>query len=327
MSTNYPLVSGTVTPGSPSALYAMTGTWAALVAAHAATPFANETRLRCTDSIGFDVVVVSGVLQPQSPICNVAWSSRPTANLYPNGTLGLFTGIDRSAVAREFYVDNAANVWRPVCTLLTLDANTAMYIFANSSGWTYGQSGTTVTVTATSHGLSAEQNGAQIYLTQSAGALLTGWFTNFTYVDANTFTCTSTVSQTVAGGTALGANASETMCPRTYTIPAGLLKAGCLPNPSVYAKSKNNANTKTAKQYFGGVQIGTATLTVSSANWNSAANVNLLFLTSSTFIKLVSIDGSVNTSVGDTWTTGITLPTAGDWSIVIMFGIFFRDSA
>ena len=48
--------SGEFDAGSPSALYAMSGTWAALTAAHAGTPFANNTRLRCTSGGGFDVI-------------------------------------------------------------------------------------------------------------------------------------------------------------------------------------------------------------------------------------------------------------------------------
>jgi hypothetical protein len=42
--------------GSPSALYAMQGTWAELVAAHALSAFAANTRLRCTSGAGFDVI-------------------------------------------------------------------------------------------------------------------------------------------------------------------------------------------------------------------------------------------------------------------------------
>ena len=48
--------SGDFDAGSPSALYALSGTWAELVAAHALSAFAANTRLRCTAGGGFDVI-------------------------------------------------------------------------------------------------------------------------------------------------------------------------------------------------------------------------------------------------------------------------------
>lgn len=54
--------------GANSGSYAMTDTWANLVAAHAATPFAENSKLRCTSGVGFDVVVTGGLLFVSSPM-------------------------------------------------------------------------------------------------------------------------------------------------------------------------------------------------------------------------------------------------------------------
>ncbi len=70
------------------------------------------------------------------------------------------------------------------------------------SGATYGQSGNTVTVTATAHGLPTTKNGYRIFWPGSA-AIPVGWYFGFQYVDANTYTFQNPVSQSVAAATAI----------------------------------------------------------------------------------------------------------------------------
>lgn len=74
---------GNYFPGSPSSSYAMTGTWAELVAAHAATPFAENTRLKCSD------VGVNGS----------DWSVNSSSELFPIEPITLHTAIDSYARA------------------------------------------------------------------------------------------------------------------------------------------------------------------------------------------------------------------------------------
>ena len=64
---------------------------------------------------------------------------------------------------------------------------------------TYSQSGTAVTVTAPSNGLSVGQN---VYLNFTSGALAAGWYSVATVTNSSTFTVTSGVSQTTSGNVA-----------------------------------------------------------------------------------------------------------------------------
>lgn len=69
----------------------------------------------------------------------------------------------------------------------------------NLSG-TYSQSGTTVTVTATAHGLLAN---SQVYADITSGTGVDGIYTVATVVDANTFTYTAGTSLTTSGNITL----------------------------------------------------------------------------------------------------------------------------
>lgn len=127
-------------------------------------------------------------------------------------------------------------------------------ILLGGSGATYSQATTTVTVTLTAHGLTAAaDNGSSVYLTQSTGALVSGWFTNLTYVDANTFTVTSTVSQSTSGnlGTQTGEITVDTLTLKGRTLgPHGELNGWFL-----FGAGANNANAKTLRLKFGGSTV------------------------------------------------------------------------
>jgi len=66
-------------------------------------------------------------------------------------------------------------------------------------GATYSQSGNTITVSSVGHGLTAALNGATAYLVPTTGALATGWYSDFLYITADTFSVTSTISQITSG--------------------------------------------------------------------------------------------------------------------------------
>jgi len=70
------------------------------------------------------------------------------------------------------------------------------------AGATYGQSGNTVTVTATGHGLPTTKNGYRIFWPGSS-AIPMGWYLEFQYVDANTYTFRNPTAQTIGPGTAI----------------------------------------------------------------------------------------------------------------------------
>lgn len=137
-----------------------------------------------------------------------------------------------------------------------LAASGLLRIMLGGSGATYSQTGTTVTVTLTAHGfLAATDNGASIYLTQNTGALVSGWFTNLTYVDANTFTCTSTVSQSTSGN--LGTQTTE-ITVDAFTIPGNLLgPAGELNGWVMTQANASNANAKRVRLRLNGTAVFT----------------------------------------------------------------------
>ena len=88
-----------------------------------------------------------------------------------------------------------------------------------ASGVTYSQSGYTMTVTATAHKFTNLQNGAAIYLTISGGTASSGWYSNFTYIDANTFSCTAIASISSTSGNIINYTG-------TKVLPYGQLTPG-----------------------------------------------------------------------------------------------------
>jgi hypothetical protein len=126
----------------------------------------------------------------------------------------------------------------------------ASLVAANAA--TYVQSGTTVTITSAAHTMTAGLNGGNIFLLQgtvSSGVAPTsavaGMFTNFQYIDANTFSVQATNSQN-ATGNFLTNTAITTITPLNFTIPANSLSSGNLKwNATLRANS--SAGTKTAR--------------------------------------------------------------------------------
>lgn len=193
-------------------------------------------------------------------------------------------------------------------------AGVLKHIIIGGSGATYTQTGTTVTVTWVSHGLSAyEFNGASVYLVQNTGDLLSGWFTNFTYVDANTFTVTSTVDQSTSGN--LGTNTAETDIPIGFTFPSttGFIEVGDLLSFSGLIRNKNSVNTKTAKLYIGANLIASSTPTTSN-NWVNVGSPNIMPIGSGNYIL---VGGIQITPINTTAKATIQLSNSTDWAAFI----------
>ena len=189
------------------------------------------------------------------------------------------------------------------------------YIVINSSGLTYSQSGTTVTVTATGHGFTAAtNNGASIYLTQSTGALVSGWFTNLTYVDANTFTCTSTVSQTTSGN--LGANSAETFMPTFMAMPDGLFVDGTLYQSQISYMCKSTAGNKTVRTYFGSYGPSNSAVKTTGSFFDLLSS-NLFLFSSSTSFFCGATQGLITMSGSKDFKGSLQIASAGDWAMAI----------
>lgn len=133
---------------------------------------------------------------------------------------------------------------------------------------TYSQSGTTLTVTSAGHNMTATHNGKNVYLanaTISTGVAPTGysgnWFSGFTYINANSFSCTCTNSQTATG--TLLTNTSLTALPITGTLTAGAIGLNGQIEYEVVVSNNNSAGNKTLNVTVAGTAV---TATVNSTN-------------------------------------------------------------
>jgi hypothetical protein len=171
------------------------------------------------------------------------WANRPTAASHTGKTFFC------SDVGGGVMLYSNGTVWRSL-------SNSPIVIVQAGKGWlvpslaaanaaTYSQTGTTVTVTSTGHGIPATTyNGLDVYLTIGSGLAATGWYSNFTYVNANSFTCTYSVSQSTSG--VVNTNiAAVTVSEVTTTLPGGLLgRNGKLRVDSIF-NGLSSGNNKT----------------------------------------------------------------------------------
>jgi hypothetical protein len=135
-----------------------------------------------------------------------------------------------------------------------LQKNTGWLVpsLAAANAATYSQTGNTVTVTSTAHHIPATvHNGKSVYLAIGSGAAVTGWFANFQYVDANTFTCQSSVSQSTSG--TVNTNLAETtIADLTVTLPGGSMSAAGFLADTVKISVYSSANNKVVWKKYGG---------------------------------------------------------------------------
>jgi len=192
--------------------------------------------------------------QADTTISNFTWNTKPAANEV--GCRQVF--ISDIGVNGSLWCSNGTT-WSPVGSVLLKNSNKGFVIpsLAAADAATYSQSGTTLTVTCVGHTLVASLNGSDIYLgigTPTLGVAPTApkyanWFSNFTYIDANTFTCTAGNSQTGTGN--ILTNLAETYVTELeHTIKGGLLGAnGGLATYCTQSRM-SSANSKLTKQYY-----------------------------------------------------------------------------
>jgi len=133
---------------------------------------------------------------------------------------------------------------------------------------TYSQSGTDVTVTAVAHNIpnSTSLNGGNVWLSPLTGTAAEGWYTNFQYVSANSFTCVSAASLTTSG--TLTTQTGVTRIATMFTIPGGLLGTKGICRIDWQGRHLNSAGTKIYQDKIANSLIhgytATATLSVSA---------------------------------------------------------------
>jgi len=194
------------------------------------------------------IISPSGVTPPV-----FTWATKPAAT----GFVGM-AFISDIGVNGSMWTSNGVKwvISSPVILAIE-DAGIVFPSLATSNAATYSQTGTTITVTSTGHSIPATvHDGKDVYLISNTGALVTGRYTSFTRVDANTFTCVSGISQAITG--TLTTNTGLVSFP-LITLPADLLGIrGSIETPcSVSMPNSSVVKTITAK--LGGSTYSTNT--------------------------------------------------------------------
>lgn len=164
-----------------------------------------------------------------------------------NGKYAIATDMNNELVVR------GTNGWRATQSTTNMPLSGVGFLIIGGGSVTYSQTGTTVTITHTAHTMTADFNGSDVYLTAGTGALVTGVYTNFTYVGVDTYTCESSVSQSTSGS--LGSNTAETFVPITgsstmMTPLTANIRPGDQLTLGAIRKNRNSANTKTVRMYM-----------------------------------------------------------------------------
>jgi hypothetical protein len=217
------------------------------------------------------------------------------------------------------------------CNGTNLYSDDPIIAYQNNKGWllpslaaanasTYSQTGNIITVvnggaSPVAHNIPAAlHNGYDIYLAMGTAAtgdtIPAGIFTNFQYVDANTFTCVSATSQagtgTVNSNTTLTANTS-----REIPIKGSLLGANGKFDVNAISQNNNSAGAKTFKVSMGGSLLlqQAQTTTIFSSSTSSVVNKN------SETAQFSSVGGNpvVNTAADFVLTQSITVAAANDY--------------
>ena len=133
------------------------------------------------------------------------------------------------------------------------------------NGSTAVQSDSTVTVTATAHGIPATvHDGWKVWYPGSAN-IDAGWYSNFAYLSANTFSFTANDSKTVASQS-VNSGAAVTAYVEFYklTLPGGTLGKNGRATANIFKFPDTTANTKSQRVYFGG-SVVSANIAVTAA--------------------------------------------------------------
>jgi len=175
---------------------------------------------------------------------------------------------------------------------------------------TYSQVDTIVTVTHTAHGFNTDFDGSSMFLSSGTGGLLTAWFTDFTYIDANTYTLISDDPQTTSGN--LGTNTAETVAPFSYLVPAELLMTG-VTIQLVYARKYASLGTKTLRTYFNGANDA-LTFTTNTL-WGNSNSAGLVFVSDDMYFAN-GVSAALQTLLASTYTFSLQCSLATTWFAV-----------
>jgi len=240
---------------------------------------------------------------------NFTWATLPSAANY----VGYARVSDVGIVGTLFYSNGTYWGCDPI-TIVKKGIGWIVPSLITGDAATYSQTGTTITVTSTAHTITAAVDGCNVYLVSGTGSLVTGWFTNFIYVDANSFTCTSTISQSISG-TLLTNLSNITVDDVTTSVKGNLMgRNGCI---EILASSihNNNASQKKLGIMLGSTLMNTLfTTSVSASIWRRFDNCN------STSNQKGWIVGTTNAGASPTGMGLFTIDTSADQDFKIYLG-------
>ena len=213
--------------------------------------------------------------------------------------------------------------WSRDCNFI-FQQSTLNYIVPSLTAPTYSQLGNVITVTNVGHNISAIENGGSIYLLQ--GTVLTGvaptsngqWFTNFTWLTADTFSCQATNSQTATG--LFLQNLSETTIPVTKVLPGGVLGATGILETDYTTSCNNSANTKIAYLRLGGAAYHYVGVGINSVGIRAHGVLSNISETKQTALKLGFAFGFQAGAASDSWVSlalNTTLPLNNSISVAV----------
>jgi hypothetical protein len=234
------------------------------------------------------------------------------------GKLARFTDVGRDG---GILVEATSGGYRILGRSNILPADEVGHITFGGTSATYSQSGTTVTVTQTAHGIPTWMDGSTIHLTQNTGTFITEHCTNLVVTGNDTFTCTSATSRTTSGN--LGTNINETFLPFSYVIPSEFVfEIGDTIAPQFIEVSKNSAGTKTKRTYSNGVAQAAITATTGGLVTSPGAGT-LIIMSPTTWANASLTDTGPRTMGNKTFTFSTQLASATDWAYRKFFAVTF----
>ena len=250
------------------------------------------------------------------------WVTKPAASTFVGEIRVSDVGIGGSS-----WYSNGVS-WSALAPVTILQTSKGFIVpaLAAANAATYIQTGTSIAVTSTAHTMTAVHNGKSVYLAIASGLATAGWYTNFQYVDANSFTCVSSISQSTSG--TVNTNLVETVItPLTTSLLGGLMGANGELDVALGATYTNSANAKTFRAYFGGsiylnyAPTTTATLwiptkTIQNANSESVQffGINAMIVGGVTAGAMVK--GAINTANAVPLTFSVINSTANEFIVV-----------
>jgi len=262
-------------------------------------------------NLSFPLSFLLGNRGPEN-LGSYTWANRPSASANAGK---LFFCSD---IAGGILLLSDGTIWRspsngPIC-LSKSAVGWLLPSLITANAATYSQTGTTITVTSIGHNIPASLfNGFKVYLDFSSGAAVDGWFSNFQYVDANTFTCVSSVSQTTSGG--LNTNLAEiTVTDLTLTIPGGLLGANGQIRTKTLTEGNNSANAKNVRTKLSATEFSNFSIASNLENVKDLTIFNRNSVSSQISIASAASNGNGSVSVA---TTKGTVDTSSDQTISV----------